>query len=504
MESKKRVLKRKPNIALIAPQVIGAKNQVRKAVPPLGIACLAATLEEKGYNNILLIDAVAEDYSNKVILEDNPDFIKFGISNENIIEKIKRFKPDLLGISSLFSSQSECAFSLAKAVKKYFPELPIIMGGNHVSNTARKIMQEENSVDFVIEGEADYSFVEFVEKYFGGKDYHQVSGLVWRNGNEIYSNPKTSVIIDMDKLPFPAFHLYDMEKYFEIGMPHNPFVKSNRVGSIITSRGCPQDCYYCSVPGYLGHRFRAMSSKRVIEMVQKLVDRFAIKELQFLDDSFTTNYIRVIEIFEGIKHLDLRISFPNAIRADLPKDREKRLKMFKVMGSAGVSQVGFSAEHGDQDFLNNVIGKRLDLQELIVSCDMAHEAGILVHANFMMGFPFEKAGNRQRTIDFARKLDADSFSVSLVAPFPGTTLWDIVEKNNLFVDSFDINRMVLSRVNIKPFDISPEELYNIADNLNRELNEKAQTKRPETIEKYKLFKGKTAEGDRKYHFIKDV
>ena len=106
----------------------------------------------------------------------------------------------------------------------------------------------------------------------------------------------------------------------------------------------------------------------------------------------------------------------------------------------------------------------------------------------------------QKTIEYARKLDADSYSISLVAPLPATHLWNIVDENKLFADSFNVNRMVLSRVNIKPYDISEDELYRLVDTLNRELNEAAQFKRPETIEKYKLFKDKTAGGDRKYHF----
>jgi anaerobic magnesium-protoporphyrin IX monomethyl ester cyclase len=487
-------------IALISHQVVGDKNQVRKATPPFGIACLAAVLEEQGYKNILLIDAVLEDYDNIQPVDQDSGFIKFGLSDENMVAKLKQFSPDMVGISSLFSSQTECAFSLAKAVKKTFPRLPIIFGGNHISSIGREIIEKNDDVDFIIAGEGDYTFAEFIEKYFNQGDYTSVDGLIWRDGAQVKVNNMPPFITDMDKLPFPAFHLYDMEKYFEISMPHNPFVESGRVGSIITSRGCFQGCYYCSVPQYLGRGFRAMSAKRTIEMIAYHVEKFAIKELQVLDDSFTVDYRRVIDICQGIKHFNLRLSFPNAIRSDMPMNRKKRLEMFKAMAQAGTAQIGLSAEHGDQDFLNNVLGKKQDLDEVVASCDMAHQVGILVHVNFMMGFPFETAVNRQKTIDFARKLDADSFSVSLVAPFPNTRLWDIVKEHNLFAKNFNVNRMVLSCVNIIPHDISEKELYETVDNLNRELNIAAQHKRPETIEKYKLFKGKSASGDRKYHF----
>ena len=346
--------KNKPKIVLIAPSVIGAKNQVRKAPPPLGIACLAAVLEEKGYEDILLIDAVVEDYNNVVILEDEPSFVKFGLSDENIVRKIKEFDADIVGLSSLFSSQTEWAMLLAKAIKAAFPEMPVILGGNHASQMGEEILREEQSIDFVLAGEADYTFPEFLEKSFNDGDIYQIPGLVWREGDEIRKNQRPAFIKDLNALPLPAWHLYDMEKYFEIGMPHNPFVRSDRVGCIITSRGCPHKCYYCSTPEYLGHVFRHMSSERVIEMIQYLVDKYGIEELQVLDDTFTINYKRVLEVLDGIKHLKLRITFPNGIRADLPRNHEKRLRMFKAMQIAGVEQVGLSVEHADQEFLNNV------------------------------------------------------------------------------------------------------------------------------------------------------
>lgn len=491
-------MNKKPKVALISPQVIGAVNQIRKCAPPLGIAYLAAVLEEKGYKDILLIDAAVEDYNNIIQIDDK--FVKFGLSDENIIERLRIFRPDIVGISVLFASQTECALSLAKKIRDEFPDRPIIFGGNHITQISGQFIKND-CVDFIICGEGEYAFFEFLEKYFVNKNYMDIPGLVYKKNGKVHKNPRPPFIKDLDKLPFPAFHLYPVKRYYEIGMWHNPFVRHKEVAGIFTSRGCPYRCYYCSVHGFLGG-FRAMSSKRVIEYIQCLVNKFAIKELQILDDCFNVDYNRVIEIFEGIKHLNLRICFPNAIRADLPKDREKRKNMFKIFHDTGVEKIDFSPEHGDQDFLKNVLKKTLDLNELATSCNMAHDAGMLVHVNFMMGFPFETEENRRKTIEFARSLDADSFSISLVAPLPGTPLWDITEKNNLFVDSFDPNKMVLAKVNIKPHDIPPEKLYEIVDKLNRELNETAQKRRPEkSTEYYRLFKGKTANGDRKFHFI---
>jgi len=473
----------------------------------LGIAYLAAVLEENGYrDNVMCLDAVVEGYDHVVELEDDPNFIKYGLSDKDIVERLRDFKPDLVGITSLFSSMTECAFSIADSIKGSFPHVPIIMGGNHASNTADWILKEIPYIDFIIKGESEYNLLEFVDKYFGLEDYTNVPGLVRYEGNRIVTNSGRPFNKQLDDLPDPAFHLFPMERYFEIAMPHNPFVISGRVGSIMTSRGCPEHCYFCTSPDYTGTAFRAMSPERVARQVKDMVEQNDIKELQILDDNFTVNYKRVIAICDGIKDLGLRITLPNAIRADMPMNRKKRFVMYQAMKSAGVEQFGVSVEHGDQDFLNKVTRKRLDLDEVMATCDLAHEAGLLVHANFMIGFPFETSELRQKTIDFAKTLDADSFSVSITQPLPGTPIWDIVKDNNLFMPNFKVTRMTYVNVNIIPEDISPKKLKETAENLNRELNELGQNKRQATIDKYKSFNksGKSADGDRKYHFDTEI
>ena len=176
--------------------------------------------------------------------------------------------------------------------------------------------------------------------------------------------------------------------------------------------------------------------------------------------------------------------------------------MFKHMADAGFEKLGISAEHGDQEFLDKVIGKRLDLNEIVNSIDLAHQAGIMVHTNFMMGFPFEKKENREKTINFARTLKSDSFSVSLVAPLPGTKLYEIVKNNNLFMPNFNVSRIVYDVVNIIPDDISPEDLLSLVKKLNSELNAMALKNNPELIKHYELIKSKNIK-DRKYQYKQD-
>ena len=176
------------------------------------------------------------------------------------------------------------------------------------------------------------------------KKIDKVPGLVRRDGKNLLKNPMAPLIHDMDALPIPAWDLVPMEKYFEIAMYHNPYVKSGRVGCIMTSRGCPDRCYFCSSTVFFGHKFRQMSPERVGEMVDYLVEKFQIKELQIEDDNFAVNPVRVNKICERIKHHKLRVTMPNAMRADTPLNREKRLEMFKNMREAGWDQIGLGVK----------------------------------------------------------------------------------------------------------------------------------------------------------------
>ena len=224
-------------VALLSPRAVAAKNMIRRVQPPLGLASLAAVLRSKGCKNLIVLDSLVEDYDNINLLNQNDDsMITYGASNENIVNQLKNFSPTIVGISSLFSSQVSQAYSLAHAVKEEFPDTPIIFGGVHASDQVEDVLNENKSIDYVLSGEADFTFSEFVEKYSSDDDVHSIDGLVWREGTVFKKNKRPDFIKDLDILPFPAWDLLPMETYFDIAMYHNPFVKSGRVGCIMTSR----------------------------------------------------------------------------------------------------------------------------------------------------------------------------------------------------------------------------------------------------------------------------
>ncbi len=484
-------------IAIISPRAVATKQMIRRVQPPLGLCCIAAGLREKGVKNILLYDTLIEDYYNVQDLEGHDNMITYGASDEKICEKMKEFKPDIVGVSALFSSQVSQAYRVAQSVKKANKDTIVVFGGIHASDKSEEVMNSEPSVDYIMRGEGDWTWYTLIEQLFSKGDLAKVPGLVRKDKNDFIKNPMAPLIHDMDGLPLPAWDLLPMDEYFKLAMYHNPYVKSERVACIMTSRGCPDRCYFCSSTVFFGHKFRQMSADRVGEMVDYLVENFKIKELQIEDDNFAVNPIRVVDICKKIEKHKLRITMPNAMRADTPLNREKRGAMYKEMKKAGWDQIGLGVESGDQKFVNEVVGKRLNLEEVKATCDLAHEAGLLVHTNFMMGFPYETKANRDLTIKFAMELDSDSYSLSLATPLPGTKMWDIVEKDKLFHESYNFDTGLPTLVSIKPHDISAENLLLLVENTNKKLNLKASQKRSGTRDKYKLLK-KSVHGDRKY------
>ena len=491
---------KKTRISFITPNVVGSKSQTRRVQPPLGIACLAGVLDEYNFKNLQILDSSAEGYDEVRDLKDG--FIEFGLDDQKVIEKLKKFKPDIVGISALFSSQFGCAERIGKEIKKNFPNAILVYGGIHASKEYTEILKKNRYIDYIICGEADYTFTVFCDLYEKKKNLKDCPSVAYffEEKNIVVKNFEPPGL-DMNELPLPAWHLMDMELYWKIGMPHNPFMKSKEFMTIMTERGCPEKCYFCSSANFFGNsgRFRPLNPDKAYEMVKYAVEKYGVKEIQIEDDTFTLNSKRVVEFCKKIKKFKLRITLPNSIRADAPKNLDRRYEMFQHMAEAGFEKLGISAEHGDQEFLDKTIGKRLDLNEIINSIDIAHKAGIMVHTNFMMGFPFETKVNRDRTIKFAKSLKSDSFSVSLVAPLPGTSLYEIVKKNNLFMPNFEVSRIVYDVVNIIPHDIDPKDLLDLVKKLNLELNSMAVKNNPKLKEHYDLIKNKKIE-DRKYQF----
>lgn len=474
-------------VLLISPNIIGIRNGINRIQPGLGIMYIAAVLEQRGIC-VKIYDTALEGYNRQVDSFIHPDLVVIGESDDSIRDYIANFNPDIVGISVLFYNQTSQAHSIARLAKSVNSKIKVVIGGNQVNEKYSFLMKDEN-IDFAMIKECDIVFADFVEAYCYNRNYKEVSGLVYRTENGLKVNLDSRKIENLDMLPFPARHLVNMEKYFKIGLFHNPYSLHSRVGHVITSRGCPEKCTFCSTPRIWGNTVRFRSPESVVKEIKKMKEVYRIGEVQFEDDTLTLNIKNLFKLCDLLEPLGLVWNTVNGIRVDYHgKKAGIQEKMFKRMSESGCYQVCFGVETGNQKLLNNLLKKRLDLNFVQPAIEAAKKAGISVHIFLMVGFPGETMEEMERSIEWAGNLGADSYSVSLYTPLPGTLLFEYAKKYDYLIPGFTEDNILFAKANIKVPGFKPDEFEKQVmlwtNYLNHKLKERNQG---EFKKKYKRF-----------------
>ncbi|MFN4133600.1 MAG: B12-binding domain-containing radical SAM protein, partial [Candidatus Hadarchaeales archaeon] len=215
-------------VLLIFPPMTILPFEKPRVVAPLGIAYLASFLEKNG-KEVKVLDTVGEGWKNQTIVErGGHTFLRVGLSREEIKRRVAGWKPDLVGISCLFSSQAANAHEVAKIVKEVDDEIKVVFGGAHPTVVPEKTLADEN-VDFVIMGEGEITLLELVQSLEEGRrDFRQIKGLAFKQNDTVMINPYREFIRDLDSIPFPARHLLPMEEYFKAAGGHGAAERKSR------------------------------------------------------------------------------------------------------------------------------------------------------------------------------------------------------------------------------------------------------------------------------------
>lgn len=396
---------------------------------PLGIMYIAAVLEQEGYD-VEILDA---------LIADSPPFregdaTQYGMSWEKIRGEITQRKPDMVGISCPFTTQIDNTIKVSEIVKDIDPGILTIVGGPHTSVRATEFLENAQNVDVAVIGEGEYTMVEIARYFEGKRNLREIQGIAYRKGVDIVSNPKTTFIRNIDELPFPAYHLVDMESYLNpkrIRYRGAQYLRLKGI-SMITSRGCVYNCVFCSIHLHMGKIWRAHSEEYVTNHIEYVVNNYGVELIHFEDDNLTLNTKRFEGILDRVMGKEIRFSWdvPNGIRADrLSKDLLSKMK------KAGCVELTIGVESGDQFILDNVIDKHLRLEDVIELAIMCRQLKIPLAAFYVVGFPGETQGNIQQTIDFALMLkkEYDVYMCIMVAtPLYGTRLYEICKDKGYF------------------------------------------------------------------------
>jgi len=411
-------------ILLIYPPSSSAlKSALGIISPPLGLAYLASVARNQGFD-VKIIDGPAEN-----------------LSLRELGSKIKLYDPDIVGITATTPIIPD-AYNTARIAKKINPNVLVIIGGPHVTFTPEQTIRECPQIDIVVRGEGEKIFAELLQAVDSGRDFSNIQGITYKKGNIIKSNPPMPIIRNIDEIPIPAYDLLPMNKYVVNGI---------KFGTIITSRGCPYNCIFCVSSALFGRKFRPHSPKRVLEELEILHYDYGIKEIEFLDDTFTIDRRRVREITRRIIKEDLDISWSASSRVNT-FDFETGLLMKK----AGAHTIYFGIESGSQKVLD-FIRKRITLQQSIDAVKTARKINLNVLGSFIIGFPIETASDILKTIEFSRKLGVDYAQYTIATPFPGTYLWNYAHKHNLLLTK-NWKKYTALEVVMKSFFLTPKQI----------------------------------------------
>ena len=421
-------------IALINPPQIFSQFQIATGItPPLGIAYLAAFCLSKGID-VQVIDAPGE--SPWTVSPFADDIFLRGLTVGEIIERIDH-QTDLIGISNLFSVAYPAILPMSKALRKAFPDVPIVMGGPHPTHMFEEVLSQ-GCADFVIRGEGEFPLVDLCQHLGGEVPIEDVRSVSYRHSNgQIASNPEASRVRDLDQenLPFPARHLLPMENYIAVQEAHGP--TTNRWTSMITSRGCPYGCTFCDIRRT---KWVGRSASDVVDEIELCINEWGITEFHFEDDNMTIRRDRMIGICDEVIARKLKISWqtPNGIRASVT-DEEMLIKMRQ----SGCVHITLAPESGSERVVKELIQKGDDFShdQLLKVGKFAHRLGMKVAAYFILGMPGETPEDIEQTIAYGKRLakaGVDEAGFALLIPLPGTPIWDEVVRKGEQPDYLDL------------------------------------------------------------------
>lgn len=357
---------------------------------PLGLYYLAAYIREHGYE-VYAIDAEARRFSIK-----------------DILAIVKNERYTVLGVSATTVAFHR-ALGLAEAAKKYLADITTIIGGPHVSCDPRGPMQF-SAFDYAIPHEGERTLLELLRGLEQGGETKNIRGVVHRCGGEIIVNPPRGYISDLDSLPFPA---YDMIPDITIYNPPPFNYRQRPVANIITSRGCPNECTFCERSTF-GRKVRMRSAENIVAEIELLLTRYGVREIAFVDDTFTLKSKRIYEIFEKSRLQGLRFSWTCMSRINTVNE-----KLLKYMRDNGCWYIAFGIESGDQKILKE-IRKKINLHDVKNVVNICNNLGIVTKGFFMVGHPKESIDTIDKTIEFAKSLELNHIVVTINTPMPGS------------------------------------------------------------------------------------
>lgn len=382
---------------------------------PISLPSIASLLREKGFE-VKLLDCMAEE-----------------LSVEAALRQVVHFKPKLVILNfSTATFNADRDFTLR--LKKLLPESHLAAIGVHAT-TLPELTLIETALDSIIRNEPEMTALDLARILNGKERLRSVQGLSYRGNPTFVNNPARPWIDNLDALPFPARDLLKNDRY-KMPIYNRPYTL------VITARGCPNNCSFCTANLYYGTKIRMRSPENVLDEVEEILKVHKIKDITFWADTFTFDRQYVLRICQLIKERNLKFRWMCNARVD-----RVDLELLKTMRATGCQIISYGVESGVQKILNH-IGKNITLAKIRQAFNWTREAGIESAAHIIFGLPGETEETIKKTIQFVKEINPDYIQFYSAIPFPGTRFYDEASKKGWIVSKdwsdYELGKNIIS------------------------------------------------------------
>ncbi len=388
---------------------------VSSVAPPLALASLAAYLTIHGFP-VTVIDSLGEGLENIAVLPGVKNYKYRGLAIAEIIRKIPR-DTAVLGVSCMFSPEWPFNREVVKIIKAALPGIKIVAGGEHVSALPELVLAQAPGIDIAVIGEGEETLSELAGALSGGSGIEKINGIAFRKDGAFLKTPPRARIAALDGMPLPLWDAVPVENYFRAGLSHGPY--QGRTLPILSSRGCPYSCKFCSNPGMWGDYYIHRSPQNVVDEIELYIKKYGVQCVEFYDLSPIIGKQWLHDFCALLLARKLKITWQMASGTRFEALDEELLGL---ASASGARYLGFAPESGSGQVLD-AAGKNLDLKAFTKVVKSARRLGLGVKANLIIGFPGETRAQIFKTLFLQLKLafmgvnDAPVFQFS---PYPGS------------------------------------------------------------------------------------
>jgi anaerobic magnesium-protoporphyrin IX monomethyl ester cyclase len=408
-------------------------------LPPLSLAYLAGALRKEGFEVKIL------------------DYLVAGYNPSKLRRELELYRPKLVGATCV-TLNYPIARRMLRLCKQFDPDIVTVIGGPHVTFALEETLLPSPWIDLVCIGEGERTIVDLARAVEGGKDVHLVSGVAFADGGKVVKTAPQSPVENLDDLPLPARELLPISRYLALNSPC----------TVITGRGCPYRCIFCSGRRMFGPKVRFRSPGLVVDEIEKIQRDFAFPQINIVDDTFTLNKRHATEVCEEMLRRNLKVKWSAFARADtITPD------LAQLMRKAGCEWVLFGVESADENILRT-IKKGITPADVELGVKIATEAGINVFNSFILGLPGETMDTALKSMAFAAEIHrryGARYGFHILSPLPGTELYERPEQFSLRILTRNWSRYNANEPVTETPTMSPEMVKEVIGKYDRMIEE---------------------------------